>query len=154
MFRLLLVVVAAAFLATSSDAFAAACGPSNAIKRIRNTKIGGSEYLVFKFHMPPTVPVYAVTVGHPPFIHDASGQTIAVGGSHFIQVQFQGVFWTCTIQEQLTLPRPLIKDIKNIGQFEGVITYAIGLSPQAPYITTYHYPSGPASTTIVLKFHH
>ncbi len=154
MFRLLLIAVAAVFLAISSDAFAASCGPSNSITRVRNTRIGSSEYLVFKFRTPPTVPTYAVTVGHPPFIHDASGETIAVAGSHFRQVRFEGVFWTCTIQEQFVLPRPLIRDVKNIGQFEGVITYAIGLSPQAHYITTYHYPSGAGFTTIVLKFHH
>lgn len=154
MFRLSLVALTATLLAISSNALAAPCSDQNSIKRVRNTSIGAYEFVVFKYLRSPTVavPDYAVTAGVPPFIADASGETVAVAGSHFTQVRFQGIFWTCTIKHQFTLPRTAIKDIKSIGQFEGVVTYAIGLRSQSHFVTTYSYPVGSDLTYVVLKF--
>ncbi len=163
MSRLLPVFVFAALMAMTSSSFAASCTDPGSIRVVRNTRIGSYEYVIFKYisptRLPATVPVYTVTTHTGPFIHDASGQAITVAGWHLMQVQFQGIVWTCTIKHQFTLPRIAVKDIKNVGQFEGVVTYGIGLrTPSHHYLADYTYtvdtyPLGPTYTYIVLKFH-
>jgi hypothetical protein len=147
-----LALLAAAFIALPAAANAAACGPSGSIVRVKNTSIGAFEYVVFKFHKPPTVPSYTVTAVTPPFIEDPSGNTITVAGSRFTEVRFDGVFWTCTIAERFVLPRRAIKGIKRTGQFEGVVSYVIGRRASSHYISNYSYNSGPGYRTIVIKY--
>jgi hypothetical protein len=145
-------LLAAAFIALPAAANAAACGPSGSIVRVKNTSIGAFEYVVFKFHKPPTVPAYTVTAVTPPFIEDPSGNTITVAGSKFTQVRFDSVFWTCTIAQNFVLPRTAIKGIKRTGQFEGVVSYVIGRRASSHYISNYSYNSGPGYRTIVIKY--
>jgi hypothetical protein len=145
-------LLAAAFLALPAAANAAACGPSGSIVRVKNTSIGAFEYVVFKFHKPPTVPAYTVTAVMPPFTEDPSGNTIIVAGSKFTQVRFDGVFWTCAIAQNFVLPRTAIKGIKRTGQFEGVVSYVIGRRASSHYISNYSYDSGPGYRTIVIKY--
>jgi hypothetical protein len=145
--------VALGFLfAMSGPGHAAPCNAANSIAKIKNTSSGNFEYVVFDFIKPPTLPNYSVTTAVPPFVHDASGNIITVNGSKFKKVRFQGVVWTCSIQEALTLPKTAIKDIKNIGQFEGVITYAIGYRASSLYQGTYSYNGSASVRKIVLKF--
>jgi hypothetical protein len=124
---------------------AAPCNAPNSIAKIKNTSIGMYEYVVFDFIRPPTLPNYSVSTHSGTFIQDASGNTVTVTGSHFKQVQFRGVVWTCSIQEVLTLPRTAIKGIKNVGQFEGVITYGVGYRAGSLYMGTYNFNGGGGS---------
>lgn len=148
----LLTLLAAFFIAFPAAAHAAACGPSGSILRVKNTSIGAFEYVVFKFHKPPTVPAYAVTAVMPPFSEDPSGNPIVVAGSKFTEVRFDSVIWTCTIAQNFVLPRSAIKGIKRTGQFEGVVTYVIGRRNSSHYVSNYSYDSGPGLRTIVIKF--
>jgi hypothetical protein len=145
-------LLAAAFLALPAAAHAAACGPANSIVSVRNSSIGAFEYVVFKFHKPPTVPAYTVKAVSPPFIEDPSGNTIVVAGSKFTEVRFDSVYWFCTIAQNFHLPKTAIKGIKRTGQFEGVISYVIGRRASSHYISNYSFDSGPGYRSIVIKF--
>jgi hypothetical protein len=145
-------LLGAAFLALPAAAHAAACGPANSIVSVRNSSIGAFEYVVFKFHKPPTVPTYTVKAVSPPFIEDPSGNTIIVAGSKFTEVRFDSVYWFCTIAQNFHLPKTAIKGIKRTGQFEGVISYVIGRRASSHYISNYSFDSGPGYRSIVIKF--
>jgi hypothetical protein len=128
------------------------CNEPNAILRVRNTAIGVNEYVVFKFKKPPTMPNVSVIAARPPFTQDGSGEPVTVGGALFTQVTFRGVVWTCKIAEEFHLPRAGIKDIKSIGQFEGIITYVIGRRATWHYRATYSYDSPGGVRSIVVKY--
>ncbi len=145
-------LLTAIFIAIPATVHAAACGPSGSIVRVKNTSIGAFEYVVFKFHKPPTVPAYTVTAVMPPFTEDPSGNTIVIAGSKYTEVRFDSVFWTCSIAQNFALPKTAIKDIKRTGQFEGVVTYVIGRRASSHYISNYSYDSGTGFRTIVIKF--
>ena len=145
-------LAATVFTALPAIANAAACGPSSAIVSVRNSSVGAFEYVIFKFHKPPTVPAYIVKAVTPPFIEDPSGNTINVAGSKFTEVTFPSVFWMCTIAENFHLPKTAIKGIKRTGQFEGVVSYVIGRRASSHYISNYSYNSGPGYRSIVIKY--
>lgn len=115
-----------AVLMVPSSAFAAPCNVANSIVTIKNSKSGGFEYVDFWVKKPVTgsVTTWASTTGS--FEHDASGEMINVTGNRWRVVRFSIMQWNCSIWQNFTLPKPRIKDIQNIGQFEGVVTYAIG----------------------------
>ena len=135
----------------SSFAFAASCTSANSIISVANSKIGGFEYVTFKFKKPPALPQFSVTNVVPPFIEDGSGNTIVVPGAHWTQIRFDQVEWMCSTQRILTLPKPAIKSVKNIGQFEGQIVYVIGRSAASHFISTTTINSG-GFTLIKIKF--
>jgi hypothetical protein len=148
----LIAAFAAAFIALPAAANAAACGPSGSIVSVRNSSIGAFEYVIFKFHKPPTVPAYTVTAVTPPFTEDPSGNPVSVAGSKFTEVTFQSVYWMCTIAHNFHLPKTAIKGIKQTGQFEGVVSYVIGRRASSHYISNYSYNSGPGYRSIVIKY--
>ena len=134
-----------------ASALAADCTSVNSIVRVKNTKIGIREYVVFDFKKPPAVPNYAVAAATGPFIQDPSGLPLSVAGSAFRRVTFTGVVWTCAIPEVLSLPRPAIADVKKLGQFEGIVTYIVGASSGATFLGSYDYSSG-SLRKVVLKY--
>jgi hypothetical protein len=145
-------LLAAAFIALPAAANAAACGPANSIISVRNTSAGAFEYVIFKFHKPPTVPTYIVKAVTPPFTEDPSGNPVNVAGSKFTEVTFRSVYWMCSIAENFHLPKTAIKGIKQTGQFEGVVSYVIGRRASSHYISNYSYNSGPGFRSIVIKY--
>ena len=142
----------AAFLLAPALAQAAPCAEPNSIVSVRNTSAGAFEYVIFKYQQPPNLPSYTVTAAMPPFAQDVSGDPVTVGGAKFTQVRFDGVVWFCTVSEQLHLPRSAIKDIKSIGQFEGVITYIIGRRARSHYVSNTTRPAGAGFREIVIKY--
>jgi hypothetical protein len=152
MTKCLAALFAAALAALPAIANAAACGPSGAIVSVRNSSIGAFEYVVFKFHKPPTVPTYTVKAVSPPFTEDPSDEPISVAGSKFTEVTFQSVFWMCEIAHKFHLPKTAIKDIKRTSQFEGVVSYVIGRRAASHYISNYSFDSGAGYRSIVIKY--
>ena len=145
--------IASLFLITAvSSAQAAACGPANSIVSVQNTSAGRFEYVVFTFHKPPMTPQYTVAAASPPFIEDSGGTRIAVAGAKFTKVQFTSVYWLCSIKQTFHLPRRAIKDVKSIGQFEGVVTYIIGRGARSRYVTNYSYDLSASARAIVVKY--
>jgi hypothetical protein len=152
MTKCLAALFAAAFISLPAAAHAAACGPANSIISVRNSSKGAFEYVVFKFHKPPTAPAYTVKAVTPPFTEDPSGNPVTVAGSKFTEVAFQNVFWTCSIAENLRLPKAAIKGVKKTEQFEGYVTYVIGRRASSHYISNYSFNSGPGYRSIVIKY--
>ena len=140
------------FLAAPAMAGVSACNEPNAIVRVRNTSIGANEYVIFKFRKPPVLPDFGVLSVRPPFTADGGGAPVSVRGALFTQVKFRGVVWTCKITEDFRLPRAAIKDVKSIGQFEGIITYVIGRRAASRYRASYSYDSPGGLRSIVVKY--
>lgn len=134
----------------AADIAAQFCSEPGSIRRVRNTSIGNHEYVVFDVFMPPD-PDYSTSAVSPPFAGGASGEPVTVRGGKFRKIRFDGVVWTCRIQELLTLPRSAVKDVENLEQFEGIIEYVVGYRGSARYITTYHYDVG-SIRKVVMKF--
>ena len=134
-----------------SFALAANCNTPNSIISATNSVSGGFEYVTFKFKKPPALPQFTVTNVVPPFIQDGSGDTIVVSGSRWTQVKFEHMDWTCSTRQIFALPKPAIKAVKNIGQFEGQIVYVIGRSVASHFISARTISVG-GFTLIRVKF--
>ncbi len=113
-------------LSTASSAFAANCTAPNSITTVRNVHRGQREYVDFYVKAPMTGTVSVVSASGPNFVEDGSGNTITVAGNRWTEVKFASMYWTCSTLTSFVLPKHFIKDIKNIGQFEGQIAYVIG----------------------------
>ncbi len=132
---------------------AAPCSAPNSIAEVVNTSIGRYEYVVFDYVKPPNLPQFSISTASPPFLADPSGLPVPVAGQKFKTIQFSSIGWMCSVKEVFHLPKSGVKDIKKIGQFEGVITYVIGRRAGSSYLGSYSYDAG-AHREIVLKFSH
>jgi hypothetical protein len=134
-----------------SQAAAGPCAEPNSIAKVRNRASAGPyEYVVFDFVKPPNLPPFTITTVSPPFIEDPSGKPVTVAGKKFKQVTFREVAWMCEIDATFHLPRAAIKGIKSTGQFEGVISYVIGIRKASKFDGSYSYDAG-AVTKIVVR---
>jgi hypothetical protein len=136
----------------AAAASAAPCNEANSIIRVRNTTQGPFDYVIFRYQKPPQIPAFTVKGANPPFTQDGSGNPVTVGGAKFTEVRFSSIVWTCTIDDKLKLPRPAVVDVKNIGQFEGIITFIIGRKAAAHFISTYSYDVGTSDRNVVVKY--
>ena len=118
------------------------CSGPRSILRVKNTVIGNHEYVVFDYVRPPAASYSVTPVTGPNFTQDGSGNTITVAGNKFRQIRFSGINWTCSITHNINVPRTAIKDIKGIGQFEGVVTYVVGYRTASVYLGSYSYNVG------------
>lgn len=148
--RYLPILLAAAALFANAGAFAAPCHSAHSIASVHNHSGRFIDTVRFDLNGPSLRP-YSVKVAHPPFIADPSGETIHVDGSKFRTITFTNVVWTCTIHEHLILPGRAVRDIKKLGQFEGVVEYAIGYGRHARYLGAYAYKPG-SHWRVVLRF--
>lgn len=133
-----------------SLAIAANCNGPSSIVRVSNSASGGFEYVDFKIKK-PAAPRFFTTNVLPPFLEDPSGTPINIAGSHWTKIQFRDVDSYCSILQFLSLPKPAIRAIKNIEQFEGQISFIVGRSASSHYIST-KVKNGVAFTTVRVKF--
>jgi hypothetical protein len=122
------------FILTQVHLFALAqpCPSDGSLQSITYQKTGGNEYLTFKFKTTCTTPTLSIT--HPPFTEDPTGNTITVAGSKFIEILFMSLEWTCAVPLYKLSPittSSKLRAIKKTGQFEGVFTYVLGLKNTA-----------------------
>jgi hypothetical protein len=130
---------------------AAACTAANSLISVTDTNPAGLyEYVIFTIKSPLTA-TYSVNSATPPFEHDASGDVVPVAGVKFKKIQFRNIAWMCSSSEVFSLPNTQIKDVKNAGNFEGVITYIVGYQSSPKYLMTYQYAAG-SNTKVVMKF--
>jgi hypothetical protein len=119
-------IIICLFLATASAAAAGTCASQNSIIKVSNTRVGLRELVKFQVKAPLTGS-FAITAGSgPTFIQDGSGNPVSVRGNRWTDVVFRNMDWMCSARTRFALPKPVVKDIKNIGQFEGQIEYVIG----------------------------
>ena len=131
--------------------FAANCTEANSITRVTNTSPAGAyEYVIFD--LKTNSPNYQVSSKSPPFTFDPSDDPVSVAGNKFKQIMFPSVYWMCSIQELLSLPKTQVKGVKRTGQFEGVVSYVVGYKTLGKYVTTYHYAVTTNRSKVVMKF--
>jgi hypothetical protein len=146
----LIVAVLGVLLIFAAVSCAAPCTDPGSIKRVKNTRIGNYEYVVFDYVLPGT-PTYTVTSATPPFTQDPSGNPVTVAGSKFREIRFDSVVWTCSINETFSLPKLAIRGIGQTSQFEGIVSYVVGYRNASKYVTSYSYDAG-SIKKVVMKF--
>jgi hypothetical protein len=95
------------------------------------------DHVIFDFNGKGTDPPgYSVTYGTPPFVGDASGAPVAVAGSAFVVVKVKPGYGYDFANGKQTYNGPKsvpvthtnhVRAIVETGDFEGVLTWVIGL---------------------------
>ena len=117
---------ALAMLALPLAAQADTCTTPNSIVKISNSKLGPWEFVDFYVKAPMTATNSISAPTGPNFQEDPSGNTIIVPGNRWTEVIFNSVDWMCSTPAVLSLPKPIVKSIKQTGRFEGTVSYVIG----------------------------
>jgi hypothetical protein len=88
-------------------------------------------------------PGYSITYGNPPFVQDGSGAPVAVKGSAFVVItvrqaygfDFENGKTTYNGPKHITPPASAnhVKEIVETGDFEGVLTWVIGLDAKRAF---------------------
>lgn len=115
-----------ALLASPLVAYADNCSAPNSIVKVSNSRVGPWEFLDFYVKSPVTATTSVTAPMGPNFTEDASGNTIVVPGSRWTEVTFNSVNWMCSTPALFNLPKPIVKSVKQIGRFEGTVSYVIG----------------------------
>jgi hypothetical protein len=93
----------------------------------------GYDRIVFEFASGP-VPSYTLTrQASTNFTKDASGQPVTLQGSSGLKLVFHGAsgYPTYTGSTDLKPGLPVVQEVEQIGDFEGVLSWGIGLSQQS-----------------------
>ncbi|HUI50041.1 MAG TPA: hypothetical protein VL119_15225 [Acidimicrobiia bacterium] len=101
------------------------------------------DHVIFDFEAKGTdLPGYSVTYGNPPFTQDASGAPVTIAGQAFVVVKVQPGYGydfetgTPTYKGPLSVPvggTNHVRAIVETGDFEGVLTWVIGLDAKRPF---------------------
>jgi hypothetical protein len=109
-------------------------GASGIVSAIRVAHHDGYDRLVFDFTASAsgTVPAYELTPQSTPhFTRDASGQPVTLLGSAGIRAVFRNTTVGSGVRGDIKAGLPAIREVANIGDFEGVTSYGVGLSSGA-----------------------
>lgn len=142
--KLFLLVIA---ILLCTEIFAQNCNESNALLSVRKRKTEDTEYVIFTLQNPVTA-THTISAATPPFTQDPSGQTIHVSGCRYKKVSFRDIVWTCKVNEIIGNTY-LVRQVKNIAQFEGHIDYVIGYRCSARSVINYQYTIGNLTKLVV-----
>ncbi len=109
-----------------TTAHAANCTAPNSLVKILTTKLGPWEFVDFYVKSPVTATTSVTAPTGPNFTEDGSGNTIVVPGNRWTEVTFNSMDWMCSTPALLSLPKPIVKSVKQTGRFEGTVSYVIG----------------------------
>ena len=90
----------------------------------------GYDRITFEFA--GALPGYTLvrqTTAH--FVRDASGQPVTLKGTAGLKVTFQGVDLSAAVPAGQTPSLPVVTEVQNIGNFERVVSYGVGLAAPA-----------------------
>ena len=93
----------------------------------------GYDRVVFEF-AGGTLPSYTLThQASTNFVKDASGQPVTLQGSAGLKLVFHGAagYPTYSGSTDLKPDLPVVKEVEQLGDFEGVLSWGIGLSQQS-----------------------
>jgi len=131
---------------------AANCSAENSMTSVKNFKVGALEYVEFKIKSSASfVTTTAAVTG--PFTEepgDIPVTPIPVNGALFTKIQFHLLSWDCTIPKAFSA-KAIIKDVKQVEQFEGYVSYVIGRRSASHYLNTVDVPCD-ASHCVRVKF--
>lgn len=77
----------------------------------------------------PDYSVVRQTTAH--FVRDASGQAVSLKGTAGLKLTFHGVDLSATVPIDQTPSLPVVTEVQNIGNFERVVSYGVGLNSPA-----------------------
>jgi len=104
----------------------------------------GFDRVVFQFRG-EGVPGYRVEYVEPPLKEDGSGDPVEISGSAFVVVRMEPAsgFDLNTGEGELVYKGPkrlpgtgVVKEVVRTGDFEAVLTWAVGLDAQVPFLVT------------------
>jgi len=162
-------VVAGAVSASADNLGAFTCatkaggtsGARGTVTAIRVAHHDGYDRLVFGFATSNLMPEYRLTPqSSATFLQDASGRPVALQGTAGIRAVFQNSDIVAGAPSDQKPGLPEIREVANIGNFERVVSYGIGLKDAACYrvielssptrlVIDVQTPSDAAATTVV-----
>jgi len=136
--------------ASTTPVEGAASGSDTALlERVAVGRHEGYDRVVFQFTN--ALPGYKVEYVQPPLIEDGSGDTVDVAGNAFVVVRMEPAsgFDLNTGEGELVYKGPkrlpgtgVVKEVARTGDFEAVLSWAIGLEAKVPFrVTTAASPS-------------
>lgn len=102
------------------------------VTAIRIAHHDGYDRLVIGFATSNTMPQYQLTqqaTSH--FVHDASGQPVTLNGSAGVRVVLRNADITPGVPTDVKSALPAIHEVTQIGNFERVVSYGVGLATPA-----------------------
>jgi hypothetical protein len=118
----------------------------------------GYDQVVFEFA--GQVPGATVSVVSAPIVADASGQVVPVAGTAFVQITLKpssgvdltapGAPRTYTGPTRIALHGASIVEVVQTGDFEGVLTWVVGLTTAVPFTTV----TAAAPARLAVDFQH
>jgi hypothetical protein len=145
-------------LVTASKATAAL------LRAVAATGARCADRVTFDFTTQATAPPKCdIFYDKPPFDADASGQPVTVSGSAFVRVKCESAYGydyanggapTYTGPKRITATGTAhVRELVELGDFEGVLTWIIGLDAQRPFTAATATLSGPqARTRLLIRF--
>jgi hypothetical protein len=110
---------------------------------VKQQSDGCVDHVIFDFDAKGSDPPgYTITYGEPPFVGDGSGAQIAVAGNAFVVVKIKPGYGFDfeTGKPTYTGPKNVpvanlthVKAIVETGDFEGVLTWVIGMDSKRPF---------------------
>src|SRR5437879_2138554 len=114
---------------TCADTAGGVAGASGTVYDVRIAHHDGYDRLVIGFPTTNSMPQYQLnrqTTAH--FVRDASGQPVTLSGSAGMRVVLQNADIVSGAPADLKPNLPEIREVAQIGDFEHVVSYGVGLS--------------------------
>jgi hypothetical protein len=117
---------------TCTDKSGGAASAAATVSDVRVAHHDGYDRLVFGFATSNSMPAYQLnrqTTAH--FVRDASGQPVTLNGSAGIRVVLRNADIVSGAPSDLKPNLPEIREVAQIGNFERVVSYGVGMSTAA-----------------------
>ena len=117
---------------TCADKSGGAASAAGTVSDVRIAHHNGYDRLVFEFATANAMPQYQLnrqTTAH--FVRDASGQPVTLQGSAGIRVVLRNADIAPGVPSDLKPNLPEIREVAEIGNFERVVSYGVGLATPA-----------------------
>jgi hypothetical protein len=117
---------------TCTDKSGGVAGAAGTVYDVRTAHHDGYDRLVIGFPTTNTTPQYQLNrqaTSH--FVRDASGQSVVLNGSAGIRVVLRNADIVAGAPSDLKPSLPVIREVAQIGNFERVVSYGVGLATPA-----------------------
>ena len=146
------VVLSFLFILLGAELFAQNCNEANSLLSVKKRKAGRTEYVIFSLKNPVTATI-KMSDAKRPFYQEASGAPIKISGCKFKKITFTSIGWQCKVQENFSSSTYLIRQVRIVEQFEGIINYVVGYRCNTKSIISYNYDDGDTKKYVVrLKY--
>ncbi|MGQ0823612.1 MAG: AMIN-like domain-containing (lipo)protein [Actinomycetota bacterium] len=117
-----------------------------------------TDAVTFTFDaLAPDAPGYRVAYEPGPVVQDGSGEPVAVAGGAYLAVRFEPSYGydfdadieTYTGPDRVSSPGAFfVQEVVDVGDFEGVVTWVIGVDEERPYTAT---ADGSTTRTVTIE---